>query len=504
MIKQTTVLMATPIALVAAETGTDLHERAGDIIKGLNECTQDIVSFTPENIAQELPDYTRLVPEHTEVLDATTTVVADHIRNALYTISKTIKPVLVETQNRFKDAISPDSAAEEILRYVDMRLVNIEPAFFNSGFYPKAPANTFKEVAAIRLDSLLKGTYPEMSGEELLELIYVDYPDLAPYFANPNEIKKVYDSLFIEKNFYHIFNADAIKDGVANINSAVNYRFDSFNTLVIASLILNKLVMSDAPLDGVTGVSLDDYRASLHQARDMLTTMLYQFKVIWETRAAAGIVILDNGISASPVRDVTTMIPNAITGQVTVGYNNAVLEMFANSDELALSEYVIGYLYAKKRGYQVKDIITDKTIVVDAWKEYLGTVSAAMIVNKGTIANKIFSQVLSTLSMTEEFLPIVEIMEDSVPPNQRIHARISKQMDLTVFFNQPGLLDAVVRGNNSLMNTHLAVVFADALDVPVAKEILEYNNATPSSSVEHQRKLLTEAITRVIVKRLIK
>lgn len=509
MIKQSTVLMVTPIAEIATEKGLDLNEVTSDIIKGLNQTTASIVSFTEDNIAVDLPDYTGLVQDHSELMDATTTLVADTIRGSLYTIAKVIKPILKETESRIRSSITPDSAVETIMSNVDLEMVNVEPAFLNSYFYPQEPAAIFRDIKTIRLSELLKGSYPRMTGTELVDLISLDVPDLQPYFASPQEVEDVYNGLFVDKFFYRIFNVDAVKDGVADIGSSLNYRFGSFRSLVIATLILNKLTSMDDPIPGVSNVSLDDYRTSLSVTRDLFNTMLYHFKQIWEVRAAAGIVIIDDALTFRPASPVvessssTTGTVDLIQGKLIIGYNNAVLTMFADSDQLSLSEYVLGFIYAKFRNYRVKDIITDKETVVAAWREYQTDVETALISNKGASARKAFIQVLETLANKEDYIPILETMEDNLPLNQRLSARVNAGINLDAFFNNIPLLDAVIRENQSLMNTQLAVVMADAFDSPIAHEILHYNSQNPAGTLEQQRKALSGAIDKVIIKRLL-
>jgi hypothetical protein len=504
MIKQQTVLMATPLAQLATEKGLNLHDISGDIIKGLDETTASIVSFTPDNIAVELPDYTALVPDHTEVMDAATTIVADSIRGALYVISRNIKPILAETEDRLRGSISADSAVETILSNVQLEMVNVEPAFMNSYFYPQEPAPAFRDIQTIRLSELLQGTYPQMSGTDLVDMIAVDVPDLQQFFTDPAEVERIYSSLFVDKFFFSVFSPNTVTDGVANIASPLNYRFSAFRTLVIATLILNKLTSMDDPLDGVTGIGLDDYRNSLRLTRDLFGTMLWHFKLIWEQKATAGIIVIDNQVQYKPLGDSTTGSLPVLQGPLTIGYNNAVLTMFADSDQLSLSEYVMGFVYAKFREYRVKDIITDKDTVVEAWREYQNDVTVALMANKGAMARKIFAQVLETLAGKEEFKPLLETMEENIPMSQRVLARVTQQVDLNVFFNNTAMLDAIVRENNSLMNTVLAAVLADAFDCPLAQEILVINAKNPASTIEQQRKALSLAIDQVIIKRLLK
>lgn len=503
MIKQTTVLMATPIALAASAKGIDLNDRCGDIIKGLNQTVGTIKKLTEDNIAVELPEFTAKDDEHTVVLEAATDIVADHIRNALYTIAKKVKPILKGVENKLKSELDPSNVSETILGYVNINMVNIEPAFLNSAFYPREIPATFGGVNTIQLKDLIQGTYPTMEANDLVELIARDIPELQPFFSNPEEIRNVYNGLFVEKDFWNFFGPRAINNGVLDIREQSNYNFSSYRQLVIGSLILNCLATSDDPLSGVTGVSLDDYRSSLRVTRDLFSYMLVVFRNIWEAKAAAGVVIVDNEIKTR-IADFGNMVgKEVLAGNLTIGYNRAVLEMFANGDELSLTEYALGFLYAKKRGYPVKDIITDAEVVKNAWFEYANDVRAAMVFQKSAIAKRMLIVTLEGLLNDEQFKAIIDVMEQDVHPTQRLYQRIQAQIDLDLFFNNTAMLDAVVRGENSLMNTRLAAVLAGALDSPIAEEILTLNSNQPAASIEQQRKALSCSIDTVILKRLI-
>lgn len=500
MIKQTTVLMATPIAALATAKGIDLHERASDIIKGLNETTAAAAAYTEENIAVNLPAFTSSNPEHTEAMDATTDIIASRIRAGLETISKRVKPVLKAVEMEISNQLDANNVVDTIFGAVRVEAVNIEPAFLKSPFFPKAAPATFVDINTVKTSDLLRGAYPQMTGEELVELIAVNVPELATFYSNPSEVKRVYDSLFVEKYYYDVVSAGAIQDGVININAGDNFRFGNFRPMVIASLILNRLVAMEDPLDGITGVSLDDYRASLIITRDLLSTLLFRFGQIWETRAAAGVVILDEGVQLGKKLGNTQLLE----GTLTVGYNRAVLEMFADAESLSLSEFAVGYCYAKARGYRPKDIITDRDVICDAFREYCGDVKLALITDKSKVAAAAWSRVVESLYTKEEFKEAIDAMEDGTIPSQRLAQRVAQHIDIGLFFQNTALIDSVIKGENSLMNTPLAAVLAGAFDSPIAQEILTINAQNKPGSLEQQRKALSRAIITVILKRLIK
>lgn len=504
MITQQTVLMATPIALLATEKGIDLHDNVSDVIKGLNECTANIRGFTEDNIAVELPEFTEAVNEHTMVLEEATTIIAERIRSALNLISKTVKPILKDVENRLRSEIDPGNVADTIFSYLDVEMVNIEPSFLNSPYYPNAMPRNFIDVPTIRLNQLLLGTYPTLSSEELVDLIAVNVDDLTGFWSNPEEVKRIYETFFVEKNWWELFDGSAISNGSADLGNYENYAFKAFRPLVIGSLLLNRLVAMEDPLDGVTGVSLEDYRTSLLVTRDLFNAMLYKFKQVWETRAAAGVVIINDGVRVETA-DWGNLVGNQVlTGKLLVGYNNAVLEMFADKEEMSLTEFAAGYAYAKTRDYAVKDIITDKETVTAAWQEYCGDMRTALVLRKGSIAKRIFCQVLEGLYAKEEYKPFIDIIDEHIHPTQRILSRVQQHVDLDLFFANIPMLDAVIREENSLMNTVLAANLSDAFDSPIASEILTINASMPAHSLVQQRKHLSRSIDLVILNRLIK
>lgn len=504
MIKQSTVLMATPIAILAADKGIDLTEKVGDLITGLNETTANINGFTESNIAVDLPEYTALVGEHTETLEAATDIIADKIRSSLEVISKYIKPTLKAVEEEMKHKLDPANVAETIFGYLQVEMVNIEPEFLRSQFFPAAVPPTFVNVPSIRLSDLLKGNWPRVEGEVLQEMISLPLPELQTFLADPEEIRKVYETLFVEKGFWSIFSSSAINNGVANIQNNGNYQFSNFRTLVIGSLLVNKLASQDDPIDGLTGVSLDEYRVSMIMTRDLFSTMLLRFKQIWESKAAAGVVILGDNVMYK-VSDYGNMTGReTLMGHLSIGYNNAVLDMFADAEEMSLSEFAVGVVYAQKRGRRITDIITDKAIVVDAYKEYCRDVSTAMTGVKSKIAARAFSIVMEGLYSKEDYKPVIDTMEDTVAPNQRVLSRIRKHIDLELFFSNTSTLDSVVLGENSLMNTPLSYVMARVFDCPIAEEILLLNSRAEPGPIEHQRKVLSSSIDTVILNRLVK
>ena len=185
MIPQNTILVVTPIAMEADQRNLILSEGSSDIIKGLNDTTASLGGFTPDNIATELPDYTKLVPEHTEVMDMVSTKLAEIIRSSLYVISKYVKPILKEADKEIARNLNVQNVVDLSFDYLNVKMVNMEPDFLNSPFCPTELPNTLKETSKVALNELLKGNWADdKTGEELIELIRVDSAVLYTFFES--------------------------------------------------------------------------------------------------------------------------------------------------------------------------------------------------------------------------------------------------------------------------------------------------------------------------------
>lgn len=492
--------MMTPLAMNAK---VDLTDKRQDVIKGLDGVSGGLIDYTLDNIAVELPEATEGDGEHTLILGETTNIIANHIRAALNIISKQIKPITKEIETNIINCVNGNSTVETIFNMVNVRMVNIEPSFFNSTFYPKAYPNSFNGINEVKATDLLKGSYPSLSGQELLELIYADVEELQGFFENQDQIKNIYETIFVEKGWYSLFDGSSISEGVIKISNPENYSFDNFQAMVISCLITNRLVAMDDPLPGVTGVSLDDYRGSLYIARDMFTAMLVRFKELWAVRAAAGVVIIDNKAKYGKIDHGTLAGHEVITGSVTVGYNNAVLNMFAGAEDMSLSEFAIGYIYAKVLGIHIKDIITDRDAVSDAWKNYCTHVTSISSASKCELAENAARSALIAVGNNPAYEDILAAMPEDVGVTQKLLNRVTNRIDLKTLFSNQDFVNAIANKEVSLMGTALGSVLAAAFDCPIAEEILIENSRSKPGSLEHQRKMLSKAITKLIVKRLL-
>lgn len=508
MISQTSVIMATPIALIATEKNIDLHENVSDVIKGLNETTASVQSFTPDNIAVDLPDYTGHIVEHTEAAEVSSTIIADRIRNSLEAISKYVKPALKEATNNISWALSGRNATEFIFSNLRVNMVNIEPEIFRTSFFPKQKAEMFTTNSKINVKSLLTGSYPSMTGEQLRDLIYVDIPVLQPFFSDLSLIKDVYDSIFVEKYWYNLFDYNSIKEDLLDVLDTRNYSFTNLPKLVIVTLLVNRLSAMDDPLQGVTGVSLEQYRLGIKMAKETFNTILFLHKDVWERRATAGIVVMEDSVEFTTDKKDDDFLGDVamLRGELTIGYNNAILQMFADGDSISLSEYVIGFVYCSKTGIRVRDIITDKETVVDGFNQYRAKIIAELTNHQAKIASTKFKDTINGLYAKDGFKELIDSLcpDNSPMASGYLINKICEKVDLKGFFSDRVLMDKLINNECTLMQTVLAAILSDAMGFVLSAEILRMNATSNPGDIEHQKKTLAKSINVLIVKHLMK
>ena len=360
-----------------------------------------------------------------------------------------------------------------------------------------------KETSKVALNELLKGNWADdKTGEELIELIRVDSAVLYTFFESPDEVLEVYRRIFVNKAWHDFFSSVSIQNGVVDVMHQDSYRIGKFRAIVIANLLVNKLCAMEDPLEGVTGVSLVDYRGSLAMTRDILSGSLVRFRNIWLSQAASGIVIVDGDVKYTEANWGLLNGTKLLTGSVTVGYNNKVLNLFSEASSYSLSEYVLGYLYAKERGYRIKDIMTDANVIEAGFNEYQQDLRTRLYDNLQKVSKESFIAAVKRMEMHENFEGIVNTMDESVPKGVRILSKLQEAMNLNDFFGNPMMIEDICKGKSSLLQTGIAKELCLVFGSEIAAEILLENAKGEPGPVEHQRKVLTGAIIKAIIKRI--
>lgn len=503
MIRQETILAMTPIATALTEKNIDLSEKVGDIVKGLNDASGSLNSYTADNIVTELPEATK-EGQHSDIQSVIYPGLAAAVRSSLGVISKMIKPVLVETDRNIRMNLCNQGVLDSAMNYIRVDMTNMEPEFLTSGMCPVEIPASFASNPQINVNDLVKGNWPRSeNAAELTEQITVENNVLYPFFRDPEEVNNVYNRFFVDKYFWSIFDSGVREGDTINVLNPTHYKFKSFRDMVILSLLVNKFRSMDTPWEGVMGVGLDDYRANLNFLRDLCNTVLARFRSLWLERAKAGLVILDEDTKFGPATYGNMEGVNVISGTVRIGYNNAMLDMFTEKDEASIVDYALGYVFAKIRGYRVKDVVTDSDVVIGSFKEYINDLESAQRKNFSTVGKEAFLKAASDFCKDPANETVVELIKADVPAAGRLGVAISQKLDLGMFFSNEYMMANILDEKTSTLQTALAVNMAEVFGSPMAAEILKNNMNGENSSPEHQRKVLTGSIIAAIIKRLV-
>ncbi|QDJ96968.1 virion structural protein [Aeromonas phage D3] len=502
MIRQSTILAMTPIAMELSNKNIDLSDKVGDIIKGLNDVSAGVAAMTEDNVAVNLPEAAD-DGDHSMIQAEVNARLAAVIRASMGVISNCVKPILKDADRLISNCIGEGGALDAALSQIRIDMTNMEPAFLASGMCPSEVPASFAQNPTINVNNIIKGNWPRIEdAHEVYKLIDVDVDVINPFLTDPDEIKKVYNDFFADKYYWTIFESRVREGDVVNVLNPHHYKFSSFRSMVILSLLVNKFRSMDDPFDGVMGVSLEDYRANLNFLRDLTNTVLARFRFVWLDRAKAGLVIIDEDVKVAPATFGPLEGIETVQGTIRIGYNNSMLEVFANKEEESIIDYALGYAYAKYRGYKVRDVITDGDVVVSAYKEYIHGISAAMTVNADKQGREAFLTACRNFSTDEKNKGYLEVIKSDVPLSNRIAVAVNSRINLEGFFTEY-LVNGIARGERSTMGTALAVELAEIFGSPIAAEILKNNMGGTPASIEQQRKILTGSIVAAILKRLV-
>lgn len=501
MLTQDAIIIATPIGLA---TNKDLHEAVGPVIQGLNYAVGNLASYDVDKLAVDVPDYTNLVTEHTLFADTATTQIAGAIRQAYGIISKHVKPICSAIDRAFQSESVSQLAADTIFAWLNVSMYNIEPSFFSSIYYPSKIPATMEGITSIRFEDFLRGAWPELTGKEIYDLVYADVPEIIDLICDTDELKTIYDAIFIRRDAGTIFNYADHNFELGTVNLATGGSVNNFRALMVTYLILCRLATQDDPLAGFSGSTLDEYRSTVILSRDFLTKALINFKTVWEDRARAGLVIDYSGTKYGELSERNDPYSHwvkgmpVLTGQVRVGYSRSVLEMFALNDKLSLSDFVAGMCLCYHKGIQIKDVVTDAERITNEYQNYVDAVFIAMRNQFGSIARGIATrEITEAYKNNEEFKMLVDAAcEDKSIAVDPI-AIISKHIALEDFF-----IYYTGYNNRSLMETDFGVAICKLLGSGIAAEIIEGMAGITSKDIGEYRTRLSEAAAKMIIKRL--
>lgn len=507
MINQSNAIIAGGLALSPEAKKLNLSELVTDAISSLKDASYDLKGYNKDDVTTRLPVVTA-DNEHEIIVDEVSTRIANGVRSNLEFISNTVKPIITGLENRLYDKLNFDNFYDIIARILNISFVNISPSIFNSPLYPTELNKTLAQSDHIAKSDLAIGDWPTVTGAELSKMIYLNIPELSHIFSDEELLSSVWNTVFVYKDLgYIVDNYEGCFDNNNLYYNDLKASFKNLNSLIAGTLILTYLINNDTPFEGVTNVSLDQYRAGLSYLQGIFNDVLVRLKKTWEIKAKAGICFSDENIEYKPYSLIYGMkedeCPLMLSGRITVSYSKDVLEFFDNNPNYNLTETVIGLLYLKYVAHQhVNDIITNADDIKNGYITYLNNVSSVGISYHNNTVEKTVKDYFREVIEEKELVGYYTERNNGVVDYLAMYNDIREVVDFVSIFTPTFFEDKETK--NKIMGTMIPTAVCRSLNAPIAAEITQLIMYDRADTESNKRKELNKAISRIVVSNLFK
>lgn len=505
MIKQETVLTATPIALERVPQSFKLYDRVNPIIQGLTNATLSVDGYSMDDIAVKLPKNTEGECEHTELMGGVVDRIAPIIRQSMTAISECVIPTCDRLEKALKSCSDRNKLIDYVFDYFRIEPTVIPRALMESMAFDVTPDSDMLNGMLYSFPDFPAITVPDLTAAEIRGLASqaLVYPELVEVFNDDESVKCGYHAIFDAP--YWLFQGDSKKVDVRRLEIEPA----NLNSLIVMNVLLYKLTADDEPLKDLMGIELEQYRRHLASLKRLVSTLMVLTKKRLNILISQGIVIDKRKVTYSVGKDDSYSSFNkayVVSGNAGVFVSEEVLEFLSSSDKYSLTEVVLGMLlheFTKAPfipGNGVMDRIPGYAELTEKYYTSLGIVLSNNI--KVTARNAINDAIIELASgpIWKEYLDGQDGL-NNVSKLEKILAADSGYLEM---LTSPTFISKVVSDNLRIANTVIAPRLANGLGAPIAAEILENNMHEDCTSQEKQRKILAKAIAKVVVCKLLK
>lgn len=438
--------------------------------------------------------------EHSHLIEASSTIIAAKVREALSCISTSIKPFLSGIKNTVLDHVyliinDKDDCKFDytnfILDSINTNVVNLDDSIFDSPLYPEKIENTLLNYSNVDFSNLC------IYKKELANTVYVNN-EIAIAFINSNnkELLNYYtgDCSVIER----ILNEGkwCTSRYIDNIeNTPIEYVHELFDSYVF----LTKLRSLDEPYERIKGVSLERYNEVIDVIYFNVNTALVKIKERVLKYRQQGLVIFNNDLKLveNGYRGVTKL-----EGKISYGISQWFFNDLENKSNKSIFELLIGFKYLQ--------LTNDKGFVFsldhikefeDAFDLYVTTLINQM---KNTLSRNLPAAIKRELSYLFKSNVLQEkyAMINVSLLNTRLYEftnRILKYIDSKTE-TKKDIYDFVE-------NDIFIIEFCKLLNLRLVAKILNYARiqqvGNEEITVEKKREAITRALTMAIVEELV-
>ena len=317
------------------------------LIQGLVDESFGAMPYT-EHFRNEIVATTKEGAYHTDTLEATSTRLAEIIRESLYTVK--------EYGISFAQAVV-DGA---VLSYSDKRLrriandqmsvefINVDEPFLNSPLYPGEAHDKSLTYSGVNLGMLERLQFEYVSQEKISEYIGSSHVDLVAILDDP---AASLSSVCEDMTSLH-----ALKETFANEGGIFNFtkvKTLQINYLLKMYTLLTKMYATEAPVPWLKGGTLDDYRAFVNLMWNGLRVYLVQLRLVLNEYKRLHLVIREDGATNLALHSYESFKDvQFVKGRAKVFYTNEMLDKITSAG-VGFYEMVLGYFWARATGKSV-------------------------------------------------------------------------------------------------------------------------------------------------------
>lgn len=504
MINRKVVMTTTPIVLNTLSAEVRLLDQANDLVVGLTKECANPQGYTLNNVVEQLPQTTQRNPDYDALSEYCESKIVAKFKDTFNKIRQNVIPACDILEAEIKKSGSLASIEDLIFAKLLVDYQYVPTSLLSCSLLTENDNSVYQRGVVFDTRNITElGTWPTLGYDEIVKLINVvkHYPELAGVINNPETVLGAWKSLSHP--------VDWLKTYSENLDIAkVNLPFKDLSKLIVLTLIVSRLVSQDDPLDGVTGITLDDYRNKLGHTRNFLTALLSETISRWQKKLSSGMFI-DDKIVYEKCTETESLFfgEKVLSGTVTVLYNDTISNLFYQDEQHNFSDTILGILFsAQTRRTPPKDQFIDNLdFYTSQAQEYRMALTLAVNTNFQARINKACQEAIYQIAQTPEWQATAKAYyPDTLDMTKALEKRVQTLGGFGPWLRDKAMIARVVDGEIKLANSHVGGFIARVFGLPLAEKILlEGVKGDKCATVAEQREVLTKSVINVIVRSLL-
>ncbi|UVD32197.1 hypothetical protein [Vibrio phage phiKT1028] len=487
MITLNSILVASPIALALQHRDNPLSEKTADFVQALNRVSTGATPLSPDNLSVEVPAGTVAGSDHSALQQEIVAHIETGVRNSFKQIRQYLRPLDLEIREALSSIYTPTSALTCIHNNFYIRYVELNHPFFDSPLFPTATPSTVWDYQQFESRYLTEygSKFPEMDMSKIEALLNSTSEELAS-MIDYDVAARVYNEYFARGNWSGLF----ITEG----NRFVLDRDVDLASLIQLYIIASRLDVEETVLEGVEGLTLDQYRSYIKTVLNVTIYSLQRTRNRMAGLAQQNMPVMKENIGKHRAEY------GSITGDMTIGMTDRAIELIEAQDT-SITEVLMGYVAARAEKPDANHVAPLDAIpeYLEKYQTYVNHVQSEILKQSVSAVRRIVeTKVNDFQKQHEEFHGVIEKFNEDLP-----YRRLLKSIEDTVDKWVHQYRDRVINGEMDvevfLSTPVISIAVAKQLGMTFSAEVLTRSVVTSDMSLEQQRAKLAEAVTECVV-----